>query len=284
MINYPKRTIADRVANSHKQPKKNNMPISKERHKQDLVETDDYKAPSKWADILYPSKLWRLYNNINNLHALPEKKRRQILEGMPPTLSAAETLANKMLYKFISAKVREIGSRQYYKLVEQAMTINSTLMMAYRCVIACMSDYKPDELDIYRNEVMNSIDFFSKDSIKTYIDPVTGREEILIDNSSEPYDRSDSFISSKHRRIYHIKADNAANKEDYMPEYFAERMKDIVRRHGGKVPDTLKQAWDELEHISNSSSVEERILARIAYLIGHSMLNSNRSQIGYSDG
>lgn len=237
-------------------------------------------GPAKWAEVLYPSKLWNLHQDLDyytyRRHTMSKEEREVMEERLPPSTMMAESVADKLLDDFVVAAIERMGTQSYYSLLQQAMTDNAKIMLALRCLIASSVEYSQSKITIYRNKVMNSADFFPQNQWESMKDPQTG-ETIQVAKAEEGYERSEKFNSRKHQVLIEFFISPPITDRDKMPTDVAGQMKLVLEGYGISIDDPNK-IWDKLSQQSQISSIEERIVARIAYLIMNSAFRKKPPQ------
>lgn len=237
-------------------------------------------GPAKWAEVLYPSKLWSLHQDLDyytyRRHTMSKEEREVMEARLPPSTMMAESVADKLLDDFVVSAIERMGTQSYYSLLQQAMTDNAKIMLALRCLIASSVEYSQSKITIYRNKVMNSADFFPQSQWETMKDPQTG-ETIQVAKAEEGYERSEKFNSRKHQVLIEFFISPPITDRDKMPTDVAGQMKLVLEGYGISIDDPNK-IWDRLSQQSQTSSIEERIVARIAYLIMNSAFRKKPPQ------
>jgi hypothetical protein len=177
-----------------------------------------------------------------------------------------------VLNKFVQDHINRIGADQYYKLLESAMNDNIRIILALRCIIASTNQYNQDRLIISSNKAMNSSDFYGAEHWKDEIDPITG-ERIKIVVDEDPYKRSNDFVSKMHKKIVDKIISPPLSKLDILPSNIYDKMVFILKEYNINIT-SINDAYRQLDVISRKSSIENRILARISYLILNAKVNS----------
>lgn len=236
---------------------------------------------------LYPQKLWQLHDDINTmfygLHKLSETERQELYERFPYSLSQAEKLADKLLFEFIQDKINTIGPDQYHALLQRSMSKQAQILYALRCFIATHDITQiNDSVQIYKNNVMNSHDFYPESCKGIYIDEdgveQTYYKERPCDKKDGPYWRSENHQSTKHRLSRTLLNQKPKNSIDELPIRFRDELKQVLLDLGITV-ESNDSAWNQLDLQSKQSTIDERIVARIAYLITNININKKQKQI-----
>jgi hypothetical protein len=271
MIRFPKRNIAQR------QEDRDNNPVKPEPALPAPVPPAPEPQPEQvpvirgdapWVGILYPSQLWSLHRDIDvfayERHTLSPKDRDELDARIPKSIGQAERQADKLLYDFVQSHINQIGTEAYYKLLEQATNDKIRILLALRCLMASTTAYEESTLVIFTNTIMDSKDFYPDPSYwVTETDPITG-EKIQVVQDKKAYQRSEEVQSRKHRvRMQGIMGPKASDR-DKMPTQMADQMRAVLESYG---IDPNVGAAALLDHHSKGASIEERILARIAYLV-----------------
>ena len=223
---------------------------------------------------IYPDKLSQMHHDLDkwayNYNNLSKKEKEEYQEKYGSiSLNGLEKQADQLLLNYVQFQINSIGQKAYYDQLQRLTTRNGRVLLALRCFIAATTDEKPKEtLIIYSNREMNATDFFPKNSIKTMIDPKTGEPTILIDYQDDPnknpYERSE-IIKNNHQEIAKFFGPEPT-KRDKLPKNFAEQMQFLLEEYGYKVS-THEEAWNLLDGLSKQSSINDRIVSRISYLI-----------------
>lgn len=303
MMRFPKKNIAQRFM---KKSEKSKNSQENQQSKQDLndiekipkvptvyepkpavVQPKQYKDGSDkeivchnaaWNDKLYPSKLWQIHSDLDKLTYHRDKLKAteidEINERLPGSLGQAEQYADKLLFEFVQNQVNLVGLEEYSKILQVAITPRTRILLALRCFIAASTDDNPpDSITIYKNQTLNSKDFFPDSCMNTWVNPETGEEEVYYtnqplendDSEDNPYWRSSNHKSDKHNIATRLIQPDRSER-DKLPTSFRRQMQMMLKEFGIEV-DTLKSAWDHLDSISKDSTIEDRIVGRIAYLI-----------------
>ena len=239
---------------------------------------------------LYPQKLWQLHNDIDTmfygLHKLSEIERQELYERFPYSLSQAEKLADKLLFEFIQDKINTIGPNQYHVLLQKSMNKQTQILYALRCFIATHDITKTnDSVQIYKNSVMNSHDFYPESCKGTYVDE-DGIEQTYYregpnnkdSKNDSPYWRSENHQSTKHKLSRTLLNQKSKSSIDELPIKFRDELKQVLLDLGIAV-ESNDSAWNQLDSQSKQSTIDERIIARIAYLITNININKKQKQI-----
>lgn len=280
-IRFPKKNIAQHQADRQV---KSNTP--KEPKPQEIVQVPEEKEPEyevpffalgPSVNTLYPIKLHRLHEDLEmlgRLASLPPRERRELQKRLPPSLPQAEAKADKMLADFVQKVVRMQGQENYLNRLKEAMTDQVQIMLALRCWIAAKTVESPkNKIVIYRNKAMNAWDFFPASARQTMIDPSTGEEMVYINYETDekaPYKRQEEVSSKRHFEVAKVE-DPGPKKIDQLPKQWANVMDEVLLGFGHEVTN-INEAWVLLDQVSKDSSIEERILSKIAYLITHSQV------------
>ena len=271
MLSCPKRNIAQRAPQRAKQNIVVVVP-------QTPVNPKVAPPGTAWAEILYPSGLWQLYSDLDKLtyrHAtLSDKERAEISKRIPSSLLRAEEEADKKLFDFVQKSINTIGVEEYSKKLKSAMTGDAQVLLALRCYAAATSGTRiKDIIEVFSNKQMNSHDFFPDSCYRTgkSMDYVLDRPE----NNDDPYWRSHNHHSAKHKRIRSLATDPDQTKRDKMPSSIIGQMTAILAGFGVNVK-SHEDAWLALSDKSRAASIEERIVARIAYLVMNATVHKNQ--------
>jgi len=242
-----------------------------------------------WNDKLYPARLWHIHKDLDLLayhsHKLSKKEKEKLFERLPANLVVAERQADRALYRFVENEVNKVGVDTYGAMLRKAMTPKSKILLALRCWIASAQQNRPrDGIIIYQNRSMNSADFFPESAKRIGIDPETKEEFVyyiegdgINEEDDDPYTRSKVHQSQKHIKVREIK-EPGPTKRDKLPGIMHHQMKLILEDFGHSV-ETTNQAWKILDKISKNSSIEDRIVARISYLIINATTHEKRGAI-----
>lgn len=312
MIRYPKRNIAQKPekqlpAIAPPEPLPTPNPTPQYSIVQDLTQippinlptpiTSSYLVPpgaeeeivcenAHWHNILYPAKLWQINNDLDvmaySMHKLSPEDQQKLMDRIPFSMAHAERQADTLLKNFIRKAVHNMGRDSYVKTLESAATDNSKILFALRCGIAssqAKSDIAVgDAFTIYHNEEMGGGHFYPDECKRTGKDPETGEEFVYYTDTPEksdkdygPYWRAENHISPKHTVRQRIKQP-ALGKMDYMPEEMFGGIKEILLKYNITIT-CHADAWKSLDEFSKKTSVEDRILARIMYLIANAQHN-----------
>jgi hypothetical protein len=235
------------------------------------------------ANTLYPTKLHRLHEDVamlSRLGSLPKKARLELQKRLPCSMVQAEAKADKMLSEFVQRVVKMEGQEAYGKRLKEAMNDQIQVMLALRCWIAARTVKAPrNVITIYRNKVMEAWEFFPESSRKTMTDP-DGKSAIFIDYETDenaPYKRQSEVTSKRHYEVAKI-TDPGPKKIDKLPPKWGEVMDEVLEGFGHKV-ETIEEAWGLLETVSRDSTIEERILSKIAYLITHATVTRKNKML-----
>lgn len=275
MINFPKRNVAQHIVVRPKQHTE--IVVSQPELPESSESKPDLTCPGAiWNDKLYPSELWRMHDDLDKLvyGKLSEKEIEDIRERVYGSLKEAEAVADEKLFKFVQDSIDSIGIENYSDMLKKAITPNSQILLALRCYAAATSETRVrDIIEVYSNRSMNSIDFFP-DSCKVNLDG----EEYVVDRPEkveDPYWRSQNHNSIKHRRIRKIITDPEQTEKDKMPPSMAEQMSNVLKGFGINIHTNI-DAWNMLDARSKKSSVEDRIISRIAYLVMNATVHKSR--------
>lgn len=289
MIRYPKKNIAQRSEDRQNQlpakivevPDKGisepQLPAPTEPESAQLAPP----APAPWAGTLYPSQLWHLHRDLElyvyQRHTLSPKERQELDERIPGSLRQAEQRADKLLYGFVQDHINRIGVESYYHLLEQATNDKIRILLALRCLMASTIQYEESTLVIFSNDSMNSRDFFPDNSYwTTETDPLTG-EKIEVVQDKKGYTRSEEVQSKKHRERMRGIIGTPISDKDKMPKEMAEQMRNILVSYG--IDPNIEPAI-LLDQQSKDATIEERILARIAYLVMNAVVRKKTYYLG----
>lgn len=292
MIRFPKKNIAQRSLNKPNplKPKRieqlgiteDGPPVDHKElvkaNKQALADikknVELYEVPNDLEGMgeLYPEELWRMHKDLEMLyerHKLSKDQKKELDRRTYRSLTNLEQEADDLLYKFVQNKVKEVGVKPYFELVQKLLNDKSRTQLALRCVIASIGDYKRDTLEVFSNKEMSGARFYLASQKKTSIDPLTGESIPIIDDESDGYERSESesLRDKTHSLVLKLELGPKITKRDHMPDYLREHMGDVLVGLGHEIPTDQNQAWKMLDSISKDSTIEDRIVARIAYLI-----------------
>lgn len=304
MIRYPKKNIAQR---SLDKPPKNvikphNSPITElpitDQGPKDLVKANKdvlagiknsvelYQIPSNLVGMgeLYPEKLWRMHKDLEMIYErskLTKEQKRELDNRTSRSLTSLEQEADELLYNFVQQKVKMVGVKPYFELVQKLLNDKSRAQLALRCVIASIGDYKRDTLEIYNNDEMSGARFYLASQKKMGVDPLTGESIQVIDDDTVGYERSDNDIirDRSHKLVIKIELGPEITKRDHMPDYLREHMREVLVGLGHEVPTDQNQAWRMLDQVSKNSTIEDRIIARIAYLIMNATIHKDDKDV-----
>jgi hypothetical protein len=215
---------------------------------------------------------------------LSAKERNEIGERMPSSLRQAEAEADKKLYDFVQTAVNTGGIQQYANILKQAMSGNAQELLALRCFAAATSGVRiRDTIQIFSNKPMNSIDFFPDSCRGTIPDPKTGKATPYVvdrpDDDDDPYWRASNHASGKHRMVRRMATDQKQTKRDKLPPSMTQQISALLSKLGIHVR-THEEAWEELSNRSRKASIEDRIVARIAYLIMNATIHQDNKLTG----
>jgi hypothetical protein len=236
------------------------------------------------SNTLYPTKLHRLHEDLEllgRLASLPPRERKELQRRLPGSLVQAEDKANKMLSDFVENVVKMKGQEAYGQRLKEAMNDQIQIMLALRCYIAAKTvDGPKNRIVIYRNKAMNAWDFFPESARQTMIDPKTGEQTIFINYETDdqaPYKRQMEVKSHRHFEVAKIE-DGGPKKIDRLPKQWGDVMDEVLLGFGHEV-DTIDEAWVLLDKVSKDSTIEERILSKIAYMITHATVHKKNKQL-----
>ena len=97
--------------------------------------------------------------------------------------------------------------------------------------------------------------------------------------SEEGYERSEKFNSPKHKILVEFLISPPITSRDRMPTDIAGQMETILEGYGIIITDS-NQIANILHNQSQSASIEERIVARVAYLIMNSAVHKKPLMLG----
>jgi hypothetical protein len=236
------------------------------------------------SNTLYPTRLHRLHEDLEllgRLASLPPRERKELQRRLPGSLVQAEDKANKMLSDFVENVVKMKGQEAYGQRLKEAMNDQIQIMLALRCYIAAKTvDGPKNKIVVYRNKAMNAWDFFPESARQTMIDPKTGEQTIFINyetNEKAPYKRQMEVSSSKHFEVAKIE-DAGPKKIDRLPKQWGDVMDEVLLGFGHEV-DNVTEAWILLDQVSKDSTIEERILSKIAYMITHASVHKKNKEL-----
>lgn len=290
-IRFPKKNIAQQQAEKRLKAKNEPKPESII-EAPDVVRSRESLGDSEWglsplgsnANHLYPGNLHRLHEDIEQLgrlQSLPKKEREELQKRLPSSLSAAEDKANRMLESYIRKAVPIVGRDTYIKRLKDAMSQQAQTMLAIRCWIAAKTTTGPkNSIQIYRNKAMEAWEFFPESAKESIIDPKTGQSSIFINyetDDDDPYERQEIVKSKRHYEVGRID-EPGPKKIDRLPEQWGDAMEKVLEGYGYQVED-LTHAWKLLDKVSKESSIEDRILSKIAYLITHVTSNNKNKML-----
>lgn len=293
-IRFPKKNIAQHQADRFKKESLPKEPepepevrIVKSEPKPDLTEIPFFSLGTN-VNKLYPTRLHRLHEDLEllgRLNTFPSEQAKRIQKELsrrlPSSLPQAEAKADRMIEEFVRNVVKIQGQEQYTQRLKEAMTDQIQIMLALRCWIAAKTIETPrNTIKIFRNKVMNSWEFFPESARTTTVDPKTGEQQIYINYETDenaPYKRQQEVISRKHYQIGEVK-DPGPKKIDQMPQEWGQVMSEVLLNFGYEV-DSIRTAWDILEEVSRDSTIEERILSKIAYLITHANVHKKNKEL-----
>jgi hypothetical protein len=107
-----------------------------------------------------------------------------------------------------------------------------------------------------------------------------GKSAIFIDYETDenaPYKRQSEVTSKRHYEVAKI-TDAGTKKIDKITRKWGEVMDEVLEGFGHKV-ETIEEAWGLLETVSRDSTIEERILSKIAYLITHATVTRKNKML-----
>lgn len=236
------------------------------------------------ANTLYPSKLHRLHEDLEllgRIGSLPPRERRELQRRLPGSMVQAEAKADKMLEDFVQSVIKVRGQEKYTEQLKGAINDQIQIMLALRCYIAAKTvEGTKNKIVIYRNKVMNSWDFFPESARQTIIDPKTGEQTVYINYETDenaPYKRQMEMTSRKHFEVAKVE-DKGPKKVDRLPRQWGDVMNEVLIGFGHEV-DTLDEAWILLDQVSKDSTIEERILSKIAYMITHATVTKRNKML-----
>jgi hypothetical protein len=285
MIRFPKRNVAQPIQKKPKKPAEIAIQEQEENH----VEVKKPVCPAKWSDRLYPSELWQLHDDLDTMAyrrgQLSPKEREELSKRLPSTLSQAEADADKRLFDFVQDAINTTGIVQYSNMLKQAMTPDAQLMLALRCYAAATSGERiRDTIKIFSHKTMNSLDFFPESCRRMGRDPRTGRSMPYVvdraDSEDNPYWRAQNH-SIKQRMRRQITTDPEPTQRDRLPPHMLGQISQVLSGFGINVQSN-KEAWTLLSDISKGAQVEDRIVARIAYLIMNATVHKDNRLGGHS--
>jgi len=253
------------------------------------VREETIECHGKHGGDLYPKKLWQLHHDLDLLtydrHQYSEKELKKYEARMPCSLHAAESAADRMLTRFIKTRTNQLGSDVYLEQLQEAMEDNTHILFALRCFIAADTEEKkadPDEVQIFHHRGMNSADFFPDSCRHTYINE-EGEEEYYFSSAPTEKDEEDKYWralnhqSDKHHLAHRLQAPSRT-EIDVMPADHRYHMAKVLNYFGIEV-ETTKQAWEILNERTRDASIEDRILARIAYLIANARAHGKEQEL-----
>jgi hypothetical protein len=217
---------------------------------------------------VYPEALWRLYDDLCTLwyhsHKLTQKEREELEKRLPGGLRNAEEQADALLYDYIRRQIRQIGPNEYAKLAAAHMSAKARKMLLFRCAIACL-DRQPrqaDTIEIRHNKMLDTIGLLSLAKLYGYevADHVLDEEEKPVD--IKPLAEKDVFTVVVKEEI-----PTKENPRDRLPDDVLGEVRRLFSEAGVAFPGNLNLAWTELEALWMDSTVDEKIVSRIAYLI-----------------
>ena len=287
-IRFPKKNIAQHQADRLKKA------AIQEPKKEEIVKVPEF-VPDPHYDIpffqlgpaansLYPVKLHRLHEDLEmlgRLRHLPPKERKELQRRLPGSLPQAEAKADKMLADFVQNAVKIQGIEVYSNRLKESVNDQVQIMLALRCYIAAKTvDAPRNKIVLYRNKAMNSWDFFPKSSRQTITDPKTGAESIFINYQADdkaPYKRQDEMTSKQHYEVGKVE-DAGPKKIDRLPKQWGEAMDGVLQGFGHNI-ENVDEAWILLEKVSKNSTIEERILSKITYLITNATVHKKNKML-----
>jgi hypothetical protein len=273
MMNYPKRNIAQNAPDSRK--KKKPVVVVHSPPPPKKQKSTPSCPGATWNDVLYPSELWQMYEDLDKITyqrgRLSDKERDEIQKRMPSSLRQAEDEADQKLFEFVQNAINTKGVKTYSDILKRAMTGDAQALLALRCYAASTAGIRiRDVIQIFNNKAMNSHDFFPGSCQRTGTDPQTGKSMTYVvdrpESDDDPYWRSQNHKSTKHRMVRRLATDPKPTKRDKMPPSLANQMAKILAGFGIRVTSN-EEAWEALSERSRAASIEDRIVARIAYLI-----------------
>jgi len=319
MLRFPKKNIAQRgfdrkkAATGHYKLQEKQLPATekpKKVIKEEEPQSTEY-LDAVWAGKLYPHELWNMHCDIDkfayqklSVEELSVIKRKLSLAWLdwkddienpkipPPfSLSQVESDADKILFDFVQNSMNIIGVEAYGAMLQQAITDEARILLALRCYIAATSGKRErDSIKIYRNKQMDSWDFFPKECKRIGVDPQTGKKfTYYVDRPKKKKgDKDDLYWRSKnHQSADHYIVSKFVEPElsqkDKMPINIAPQMAEILSDFGIKV-NSHEKAWNELSNRSRNASIENRIVARIAYLITNATVHKKTLGLDCRDG
>lgn len=263
-------------------------PLPKVVKYEDVLEEEEITCTGRFGGKLYPLKLWQLHHDLDlvtyHRDELTLEELDKIQSRLPGSMLVAESTADRMLRKFVETSVNNVGPEKYAQVLKAAMGPNAQILLALRCFIAASTNERPrDRITIYRNKSMNSSDFFPKDCQRKWFNPETKREETYYVDRPEDQDnaywRSSNHLSKQHQVVYKL-LEPPPGKQDQLPSDFRDHMKFLLEEYGLEV-NTVEEAWRFLDSIGRDSEIEDRILARIAYLITNAQVQRKIYRLGH---
>lgn len=284
-IRFPKKNIAQsqfdrsksKLVKPEAKPETSLLPAIPELQKRE----ESTECPGAiWHGELYPHKLFQLHSDIElffyQQDKLSPKDREELAGRMPFSLDHAEKEADKLLFKFVQDKINHVGVEAYSRALSAAVGDEVKVLFALRCMIAASSNEKVRQrIQIFRSEKMESADFFPESCKRVGEDPETGLEMIYYVDRPNKEDKNVYWRSLNHQGKQPLMREILGpklTKRDRMPTSFFEEMQFILADKGIKV-DSHEGAWSVLNERSKYASIENRILARIMYLIANATVN-----------
>lgn len=256
------------------------------------VREEQIECHGKHGGDLYPKKLWQLHHDLDILtyerHLYSEKDLKKYEARMPCSLQSAESAADRMLIRFIQTRTNQLGAEAYLEKLQEAMEDDAHILFALRCYIAAdVEDQKttPDEVQIFHHRGMNSADFFPDSCRHSYINE-EGEEAYFYTNSpglgekeedKNKYWRAQNHKSDKHQLAHRLKAPPRTSV-DVMPANHRHHMSQVLSYFGIEVEST-KHAWEILTERGRDTSIEDRILARVAYLVANARVHGKEQEL-----
>lgn len=227
---------------------------------------------------LYPQELWQLHSDLDYF-AYGKKEKNEdeesvgvVMDRLPSSLANAEQSADTMLIEFLRKKIKEIGSDEYKRLLTKATTETSKTLYALRCFVASSRLYQenPDIIEILKGDV--DLRSLWRQIEETDDGPLITDEV----DSEKPYERAMIHVEER-TKIMEIRTTKKPSKIDELPIEMLPGIQAVLGQRGLEV--TEENAWKMLDSMSHEASIDDRIIARILYLMTNASFQKEQAKL-----
>ena len=183
-----------------------------------------------------------------------------MMEVLPPSLEAAEKLADNLLKDHLEETLKEVGQEEYFNLVIKEASRTAKKLYLLRCFIASEQiTAEPNKIEIYKTELPKPTYFHKQEHIS-----YNNEEPIINETEKKPYQRA-LEITSKQQLLETIEKQTISVR-DILPEEMKQKSSDMLLKNYG-IHVSPSNVWEILDRESKRATIKDRIIGRLLYLI-----------------